>query len=447
MHNVTVVGAGLAGCEAAWQLARRGVPVSLIEMKPKRYTPAHHSPYMAELVCSNSFRGDRLENAPGLLKEELRRLDSLILSCADATRVDAGGALAVDRDRFAQLVTARIDAHPLITVLTEEVTHIPAGDCVIASGPLTAGALAEDIVRFLGGHHTLFFFDAAAPLVSAASVDMACAYWGSRFGKGGDDYVNCPMTKEQYLLFHDALCSAQEAPVHGFEDKSVFEGCMPIEVMARRGLDALRYGPLKPIGLRDPRSGTGAYAVLQLRRDNAAGSVLNLVGCQTHLTFGEQKRVFSLIPALQNAEFLRFGVMHRNTYLDSPRLLTSQFAVRSDPRVHFAGQMTGVEGYVESAASGLIAGIALARRLHGLPPIYWPVETAHGALASYISHPEVENFQPMNINFGLLPPLETRIKSKPERCAAVSARALAHLAELYADISRDIATGANAAIV
>lgn len=438
MHDVTVVGAGLAGCEAAWQIARRGISVTLCDMKPDKYTPAHHSPYMAELVCSNSLRGNRLENAPGLLKEELRQLGSVIISCADATRVEAGGALAVDREGFAKLVTQRISSHPLITVRTGEVTQIPAGECIVATGPLTSGALAEDISRFLGGASPLYFFDAAAPLVSAACIDMDSAFFGSRYNLGGDDYINCPLTKEEYLAFHAALVSAEEAPVHGFEDKSVFEGCMPVEVMARRGQDALRYGPMKPIGLRDPRDGRGYYAVLQLRRDNAAGDVYNLVGCQTHLTFGEQKRVFSMIPALREAEFLRYGVMHRNTYLDSPRLLTRHFSVRHDERVFFAGQMTGVEGYVESAASGMVAGLALARRRHGLAPIDWPPETAHGALAAYISNPGVKEFQPMNINFGLLPPLDIRIKGKREKNAVLSARALEKLGGLAETIGLDI---------
>ncbi|MDR3207235.1 MAG: methylenetetrahydrofolate--tRNA-(uracil(54)-C(5))-methyltransferase (FADH(2)-oxidizing) TrmFO [Oscillospiraceae bacterium] len=424
--QATVIGGGLAGCEAAWQLAERGVAVTLAEMKPGKTTPAHHSPYLAELVCSNSLRGDRLENAPGLLKAELRRLNSLILSCADATRVEAGGALAVDREGFARLVTERIQGHPLITLVSRELTDLPAGPGVVATGPLTDGAMAASIARFFGGAAPLSFYDAAAPLVSAASVDMDCAFFGSRYGKGGDDYLNCPLTRGEYEAFRTALAAAEEAPVRGFEDSRVFEGCMPVEVMARRGADALRYGPFKPVGLTAP-DGRRFYAVLQLRRDNVAGSVYNLVGCQTHLTFGAQKRVFALIPALRRAEFLRYGVMHRNTYLDAPRLLDACFAVRCAPDLFFAGQMTGVEGYIESVASGLTAGRALADRLAGRRPVPFPAETAHGALAAYISNPAVVRFQPMNINFGLLPPLDAPCKGKRERYAALSARALAAL--------------------
>ena len=436
--HIHCVGAGLAGCEAAWQLARRRVPVILTDMKPDKYTPAHSSPYMAELVCSNSLRGDRPENAPGLLKEEMRRLGSLILSCADATRVEAGGALAVDREGFARRVTEMVAAHPLITVRAAEVTDIPDGDCIIATGPLTSDVLADVINRFLGGAKPLSFYDAAAPLVSSDSIDMDHAFWGSRYGRGGDDYLNCPMTREEYLTFRTALCDAEQAPVHGFEDTQVFEGCLPVEVMARRGEDTLRYGPLRPVGLRDPKTGQGFYAVLQLRRDNAAGNVYNLVGCQTHLTFGEQRRVFGMIPALHRADFLRYGVMHRNTYLDAPRLLTRHFEVRQTPRVLFAGQMTGVEGYVESAASGLVAGVALARRLHGLPPVEWPKETALGALTQYISNPSVTDFQPMNINFGLFPPLETPVRGKRERHAAMGARSLAVIDDLREEVNQGL---------
>ncbi|MDR0381846.1 MAG: methylenetetrahydrofolate--tRNA-(uracil(54)-C(5))-methyltransferase (FADH(2)-oxidizing) TrmFO [Oscillospiraceae bacterium] len=433
--EITVVGAGLAGCEAAWQLAVRGVPVQLWDMKPGRRTPAHRSPLLAELVCSNSLRGDRPENAAGLLKAELRALGSLILTCADEARVPAGGALAVDREDFARRVTARIEAHPRIVRREGEVEAVPEGDCIVATGPLTAGALAADIRRALGGDRTLYFFDAAAPLVSFESLDMDNAWFGSRYGRG-EDYINCPLSRAEYLSFREALASAEEAGVHGFEDARVFEGCMPVEVMARRGEDTLRYGPLKPVGLRDP-DGRAHYAVLQLRRDNAAGTVYNLVGCQTHLTFGEQRRVFALIPALRRAEFLRYGVMHRNTYLDAPRLLTDQYALRDAPRLAFAGQMTGVEGYVESCASGLTAGICAARRLRGRAPLRWPETTAVGALARYISNPAVTEFQPMNINFGLLPPLDRPVRAKAERNAALAARALADLETLRFEIERD----------
>ncbi len=429
MNNVTVVGAGLAGCEAAWQLARRGVNVALIEMKPLRRSPAHHLDDFCELVCSNSLKADRTESASGLLKAELRLLDSLVLRCAERTRVEAGGALAVDREAFSRLVTREIVNHPRIKVEAREVTEIPPeGPCVIATGPLTDEPLAADIATKTGA--PLFFFDAAAPLVSADSLDWECCYEASRYGRGTPDYANCPMDADTYRAFRAALAEAEEAPVRDFEDKRIFEGCMPIEVMARRGEDTLRYGPLKPVGLRDPRTGQGAYAVLQLRRDNAAGSVYNLVGCQTHLTFGEQKRVFSLVPALKNAEFLRFGVMHRNSYLDSPRCLNADFSLRSDPRVHFAGQMTGVEGYVESCASGAMAGIALARKLLGQTSAVFPPETMLGALSAYIANPAVTALQPMNANFGILPPLVNPSRHKKEKYAALAARALETLQTL-----------------
>ena len=352
----TVVGAGLAGSEAAWQLAQRGIQVSLLEMKPYKKTPAHSTPFFAELCCSNSLRSDQLENAVGLLKEELRRLDSLILRCADHTRVEAGGALAVDRNGFAECVTQAISSHPAISVVPGEAAAIPDGTVIIASGPLTSDALAESI-QSLVGLSSLHFFDAAAPLVSAESIDMNLAWMGSRYDKGTADYVNCPMSEEQYDAFWNALVSAEEAQVHGFEDQKVFEGCMPVEVMARRGRETLCYGPLKPRGLKDPRTGKEPFAVVQLRKDNKDGSVYNLVGFQTHLRFPEQRRVFSMIPALHDAEFLRFGVMHRNTFLNSPRLLDRYYRLIADPRISFAGQMTGVEGYVESAASGFHAGV------------------------------------------------------------------------------------------
>ena len=432
--NVTVIGAGLAGSECAWQLAQRGIQVELHEMKPEKMTPAHTTEYFAELCCSNSLRGAGLENAVGLLKEELRRLDSLILQCADATRVEAGGALAVDRHGFARLVTEKVRSHPNITVIPGEVTEIPAGEVVIASGPLTSDALAEKLQSLLGEHSDLHFFDAAAPLVSAESVDMDYAWMGSRYDKGTDDYVNCPMNQEEYDAFWQELTHAQEAEVHGFEDNMVFEGCMPVEVMARRGHDTLLYGPLKSRGLDDPRTGRWPYAVVQLRRDNAEGTVYNLVGFQTHLKFPEQRRVFSMIPALHNAEFLRYGVMHRNTFLDSPRLLDRYYRLKKEPRIAFAGQMTGVEGYVESAASGFLVGVETARRLKGQPPADFPREMAIGALALYISNESVTQFQPMNINFGIIPPLDHFVKGKRAKNAEISQRALAILEERKADL-------------
>lgn len=424
MNHVTVIGAGLAGSECAWQLAQRGVAVTLREMKPEKKTPAHVTDYFAELCCSNSLRGAGLENAVGLLKEELRRLNSLIMRCADATAVPAGGALAVDRDGFARMVTETIFSHPNITMIPGEVTSIPEGDVVIASGPLTSDPLADAIAEKLGGGTTLNFFDAAAPLVACDSVDMDSAYFTSRYDKGTPDYINCPMSKEEYLAFWQALIAAEEAEVHGFEDKSVFEGCMPVEVMARRGEDTLRFGPLKPRGLIDPKTGKEPYAVVQLRRDNADGSIYNLVGFQTHLKWPEQRRVFTMIPALRNAQFLRYGVMHRNTYLDSPRLLDRYYRLKAEPRIAFAGQMTGVEGYVESCASGFLAGVELARRLNGQTPIDFPAETAIGALGLYVSNGSVGDFQPMNINFGIIPPLDHRVKGKRNKNAELSQRSL-----------------------
>ena len=424
MNHVTVIGAGLAGSECAWQLAQRGVAVTLREMKPEKKTPAYVTDYFAELCCSNSLRGAGLENAVGLLKEELRRLNSLIMRCADATAVPAGGALAVDRDGFARMVTETIFSHPNITMIPGEVTSIPEGDVVIASGPLTSDPLADAIAEKLGGGTTLNFFDAAAPLVACDSVDMDSAYFASRYDKGTPDYINCPMTKEEYQSFWQALIAAEEAEVHGFEDKSVFEGCMPVEVMARRGEDTLRFGPLKPRGLIDPKTGKEPYAVVQLRRDNADGSIYNLVGFQTHLKWPEQRRVFTMIPALRNAQFLRYGVMHRNTYLDSPRLLDRYYRLKAEPRIAFAGQMTGVEGYVESCASGFLAGVELARRLNGQTPIDFPAETAIGALGLYVSNGSVGDFQPMNINFGIIPPLDHRVKGKRNKNAELSQRSL-----------------------
>ena len=423
--NVTVIGAGLAGSEAAWQLAQRGIKVTLCEMKPQKKTPAHETEYFAELCCSNSLRSDQLENAVGLLKEELRRMDSLIIRCADATRVPAGGALAVDRHGFARMVTEELRSHPNVTVVEGEITEIPEGEVIIASGPLTSDALAEKLQALFGDATTLNFFDAAAPLVSFESVDMTSAYFASRYDKGTPDYINCPMTQEEYKAFWSALIEAEEADVHGFEDKQVFEGCMPVEVMARRGEDTLRYGPLKPKGLPDPKTGRDPYAVVQLRKDNADGTIYNLVGFQTHLKWGEQKRVFSMIPALHDAQYLRYGVMHRNTYLDSPRLLDRYYRLRKEPRIAFAGQMTGVEGYVESCASGFLAGVELARRLKGLSAVDFPQETAIGALGLYVSNESVGSFQPMNINFGIMPPLGYKVKGKRNKNAELSQRSLA----------------------
>ena len=434
MNHVTVIGAGLAGSECAWQLAQRGIQVTLCEMKPVKKTPAHTTEYFAELCCSNSLRSDQLENAVGLLKEELRRLDSLIMRCADATRVPAGGALAVDRHGFARMVTEEIRQHPNITVAEGEVTEIPEGEVVIASGPLTSDALAEKLIALFGEGSTLNFFDAAAPLVSFESIDMDCAYFASRYDKGTPDYINCPMNEAEYRAFWQELITAQEAEVHGFEDKQVFEGCMPVEVMARRGEDTLRFGPLKPKGLPDPKTGRDPYAVVQLRKDNADGSIYNLVGFQTHLKWPEQKRVFTMIPALHDARFLRYGVMHRNTYLDSPRLLDRYYRLRSRPRIAFAGQMTGVEGYVESCASGFLVGVELARRLQGKAPIDFPQETAIGALGLYVSNPTVGDFQPMNINFGIIPPLDHRVKGKRNKNAELSRRSLAVIETLREEV-------------
>jgi len=431
MQPVTVIGAGLAGCEAAWQLAIRGIPVRLHEMKPNKMTPAHHSTDFAELVCSNSLRSDQLENAVGLLKEELRRSGSLIIACADETRVQAGGALAVDREGFSAAVTRRIKEHPLITVVEGEVTDIPAeGQVIIATGPLTSEALSDAIAGLFPENKYLNFYDAAAPLVSFDSVDMDSAWFASRYDRGTPDYINCPMTEQEYDAFWTELISAQEAEVHGFEDAGVFEGCMPVEVMARRGRQTLCYGPLKPVGLKDPKTDKEPFAVVQLRRDNAQGSIYNIVGFQTHLKWPEQKRVFSMIPALKNAQFVRYGVMHRNTFLDSPRLLDRYYRVRGNERICFAGQITGVEGYVESTASGFVAAVELAHRLLDCPAVDFPRETALGALALYISDTSVVQFQPMNINFGLIPPLGYRVKGKRNKNAELSARALEALAGL-----------------
>ena len=430
MNKVTVIGAGRAGSEATWQLAQRGIQVELIEMRPVKSGPAHHTDQFAELVCSNSLRGDRLENAVGLLKEELRRLGSLILECAEATRVEAGGALAVDRHGFSALVTEKSKNHPNITVSHREVTEIPNAPVIIATGPLTSDAMSDAIGRYFGQTEHLHFFDAAAPLVTAESIDMDLAWWQSRYDRGNADYINCAMNREEYEAFYNELIHAEEAEVHGFEDKNVFAGCMPVEVMARRGFDTLRFGPLKPVGLTDPKTGREPYAVVQLRQDNSAKSVFNLVGFQTHLKFGEQKRVFSMIPALRNAEYVRYGVMHRNTFLCSPKLLDRFYADRRNPLVAFAGQMTGVEGYVESAASGYLAAVAMAAKVQGKDPVEFPKETAIGALGLYISDERITDFQPMNINFSIISPLEKRIRKKAEKNAAIAQRSLEIVDEL-----------------
>lgn len=429
MEKVTVLGAGLAGSECAWQLAKRGIPVRLVEMKPNKMTPAHTSPYFAELVCSNSLRSDELTNAVGLLKAEMRKMGSLIMESADANRVAAGGALAVDRVGFSQYITEKLRNCPLIEVVEAEATEIPEGEVVVATGPLSSDAIADKIAE-LCPDSDLHFYDAVAPIVTIDSIDMESAFFASRYDKGTADYVNCPMDKDEYIAFVTELQNAKEAEVHGFDDGGVFEGCMPVEVMARRGIDTLRYGPLKPVGLVDPRTGRENYAVVQLRRDNADGTIYNIVGFQTHLTWGEQKRVFSMIPALKNAEFVRYGVMHRNTYLNSPQLLDRYYRLRSDERISFAGQMTGVEGYVESTASGMLVGIETAARLLGLPPVNFPQETAIGALGLYISGGSVGDFQPMNINFGIILPLDHRVKGKRNKNAAISERSLKIIDEL-----------------
>ncbi len=434
-NKMIVIGGGLAGCEAAWQLAAHRIPVDLIEMKPVKYTPAHTYAGFAELVCSNSLRSDRIENAVGLLKAELRELGSLILQCADATRVEAGGALAVDRQKFSDLVTEKIQSNPYITVCREEVKEIPEGHVIVATGPLTSEKLAEDIGRRIGGGY-LHFYDASAPIVAADSVNMDRAFFASRYGRGSADYINCPMNREEYDRFVDALVVAEEADVHGFEDSKVFEGCMPIEVMARRGHETIAHGPLKPVGLTDPRTGREPYACVQLRRDNAEGTAYNLVGFQTHLRHGEQKRVFSLIPGLERAEFLRYGVMHRNTFLASPGILGEGYELLADPRIRFAGQMTGVEGYVESTSSGFVAGLSAAREILGLPPLVFGPKTAIGALAHYVSHGGENEFQPMNVNFGILTPYEARIRSKKDRYHAIAQRSLELIKDCRVEMDR-----------
>ncbi len=426
--KLQIIGAGLAGCEAAWQAANRGIQVTLFEMKPKKYSPAHKSQDFAELVCSNSLRADGLANAVGLLKEEMRKLDSLIMACADSTRVPAGGALAVDRDGFSAMVTEKIKNHPNITVVEEEVTEIDTEmPTIVAAGPLASEPIAEEIKK-LTDLEGLHFYDAAAPIVSFETIDMTKAFRAARYGKGGDDYINCPMNKEEYLAFYHALITAEGAPVHeGVENPKVFEGCMPIEIMAKRGEDTMRFGPLKPVGLTNPHDDTRPYAVVQLRQDNAAGSMYNIVGFQTHLKFPEQKRVFSMIPGLENAEFLRYGVMHRNTYLKSPGLLTANYQMKKYTNIFFAGQITGVEGYVESAASGLIAGMSAAAQLLGEEAPKFSSRTAIGALGAYISHEGITNFQPMNVNFGIMESYPERIRDKKEKAMKIAERSLAEI--------------------
>ena len=431
MKTVTVLGAGLAGSECAWQLAKRGINVKLIEMKPVKMTPAHTSPNFAELVCSNSLRSDELTNAVGLLKAEMRAMGSLIMESADANKVAAGGALAVDREGFSKYITDKLKSLPNVEVVSAEATEIPEGEVVIATGPLSSDAIAEKIAA-LCPDSDLHFYDAVAPIVTLESVDMDSAFFASRYDKGTADYVNCPMDKDEYLAFVEELTHAKEAEVHGFDDGGVFEGCMPVEVMARRGVDTLRYGPLKPVGLIDPRTGRENYAVVQLRRDNADGTIYNIVGFQTHLTWGEQRRVFSMIPALKNAEFVRYGVMHRNTYLNSPKLLDRYYRLRTDGRISFAGQMTGVEGYVESAASGMLVGIETAARVLGMEPVDFPQETAIGALSLYVSGGSVGDFQPMNVNFGIISPLGYRVKGKRNKNAEISKRSLEIIESLKA---------------
>ncbi|MDO4944393.1 MAG: methylenetetrahydrofolate--tRNA-(uracil(54)-C(5))-methyltransferase (FADH(2)-oxidizing) TrmFO [Ruminococcus sp.] len=430
--TVKVIGAGLAGCEAAWQLANAGIPVKLYEMKPKKFTPAHKYKGFAELVCSNSLKADRVDSAAGMLKEEMRRLGSLTMECAALSKVSAGGALAVDREKFSDLVTEKIKSNALIEVIEEEVTEIPEGDVIIATGPLTSDELAESIKRLCGDY--LYFHDAAAPIVTYESLDKDKVFFASRYGKGEADYINCPMDKEEYLRFYNELINAESAPLHEFDKEhfgkdnfKVYEGCMPIEVLAKRGEETMRFGPLKPVGLTDPRTGKRPYAVVQLRAENAQGTLYNIVGFQTNLKFGEQKRVFSLITGLENAEFVRFGVMHRNTFINSPKLLNEQFNMRGRENLFFAGQMTGVEGYIESAASGIFAGLNMSRRLQGKDYVTLSDTTMLGALSKYISDPTVEKFQPMGCNMGILPELPERIRDKRLKYQMIADRGLADL--------------------
>ena len=424
MDSIKVIGAGLAGCEAALQIASRGIRVKLYEQKPNKRSAAHKSDYFAELVCSNSLKAARIDSAAGLLKEEMRRLNSVCMKAAETCKVAAGGALAVDRELFSEYITKAVTENELIEVIHESVDEIPSGVAVIATGPLTDGALAQSIKNKCNSEH-LSFFDAAAPIVSADSIDMSVAFFASRYGKGDDDYINCPMNKEEYERFYNALITAETAPIKDFDRPvTVYEGCMPIEILAKRGEDSIRFGPMKPVGLRDPRTDHRPWAVVQLRRENAESTMYNIVGFQTNLKFGEQKRVFSLIPGLENAEFLRYGVMHRNTFIDSPRLLSANLSLKNDSNVFFAGQISGVEGYMESAASGIIAGINAARYLFGEEPLVLPKFSMIGALLSYICDGSVKNFQPMGANFGVLPPLDSHIRDKRERYMALSMRSL-----------------------
>ncbi|MBQ1917990.1 MAG: methylenetetrahydrofolate--tRNA-(uracil(54)-C(5))-methyltransferase (FADH(2)-oxidizing) TrmFO [Schwartzia sp.] len=429
MKKIIIAGAGLAGSEAAWQAAERGVKVELYEMRPEHMTPAHKTGEFAELVCSNSLRGAGLENAVGVLKEEMRRLGSVVMEAADATKVPAGGALAVDRHGFSQRITEKVSNHPNVTVIHKELTEIPMEDdavTIVATGPLTAGALAEDIKKRVGQGY-FYFYDAAAPIVTLESVDMTRAWRASRYDKGEAAYINCPMTKEEYTAFWNALVTAEKAPTHDFEKEIFFEGCMPVEVMASRGEDTLLFGPLKPVGLDDPRTGKRPYAVVQLRQDNAEGTLYNIVGFQTHLKWPEQRRVFAMIPGLENAEFVRYGVMHRNTFINSPLALLPTMQLKDEPRLFFAGQMTGVEGYVESASSGLVAGINAARLVMGKEPVVFPEATAHGALCHYITTADSKKFQPMNVNFGLMPKPAGRIRDKKLKKQKIAEAALAAL--------------------
>lgn len=450
-QSVSVLGAGLAGCEAAWQLARRGIPVTLYEMKPQRYSPAHQSEDFAELICSNSLKAARVDSAAGLLKEEMRRFGSLLIGCAEKSRVPAGGALAVDRKEFSRLATEAIQSEPLIEIRREEVTEIPEGPVVVATGPLTSQPLSEKILSLCGGG--LSFFDAAAPIVTRESLDMERCFAASRYGKGDQegeegDYLNCPMNKEEYDRFVEELVNAQRAPVHSFDarDPKVYEGCMPIEVLASRGHDAIRFGPMKPVGLRDPRTGHRPWAVLQLRTENRERTLYNLVGFQTNLKFGEQKRVFGMIPGLSQAEFIRYGVMHRNAFLESPKLLRGDYSFRERPLLFFAGQITGVEGYMESASSGILAGVNLARRLAGKETLLLPETTMMGALSRYVSGYEGKDFQPMGANFGVLPPLPEKIRDKRQRYMALAERGLDHLQRYCGEMGeplRESALGAE----
>lgn len=429
VKTVNVIGAGLAGSEAAWQLAEAGVPVNLYEMRPVKSTAAHHTADFAELVCSNSLRGNGLTNAVGVLKEEMRRLNSLVISSADETAVPAGGALAVDRNDFSGLITQKLKAHPLVTVISEEITKIPKGITIIATGPLTSEALAEEIAEY-NGSHGFYFYDAAAPIIDSSTIDRDKVYLKSRYDKGEAAYLNCPMTEEEFMRFYEALITAEVAPQKEFEKEKFFEGCMPIEVMAKRGIKTMLFGPMKPVGLEDPKTGKRPYAVIQLRQDNAAASMYNMVGFQTHLKWGEQKRVFQMIPGLENAEFLRYGVMHRNSFMNSPELLRPTYQSKKRDDLFFAGQMTGVEGYVESAGSGLAAGINAARLAKGEELIEFPREMAIGSMAYYITHAEGKHFQPMNANFGLFPSLPERVRDKKLRYETLAERALSALAEM-----------------